>query len=187
MIDTSKFSGPIGLAAAVITVTHALAVAGGIAVGKANTVVGIPAADVAALVDHLAFDEGFRGSFYTDSRGVATIGYGTTNITEPEARCVLTIRADSVVAHLGQRWEPYLSQTDSVQVALGDMAYQLGVTGLLRFDTFLGLIEQGDIAGAVEDARGTAWYGQTTNRAERVIKLLEAATDDDLASSLRLV
>ena len=131
--------------------------------------------DVRAIVDHLTAEEGFRGSWYTDTLGNPTIGYGFTNMTEPEARAVLEIRVDSLTAQLARRWEPYASRPDSVKVALADMSYQLGVEGLLRFDTMLRLIANDSLPEAVQDALTTAWARQTPHRAQRVVRLLQGA------------
>ena len=43
----------------------------------------------------------------TFTRGVPTIGYGFTNLTDPKGQCVLAIRAGSVLSDLSDLWEPF--------------------------------------------------------------------------------
>ena len=69
---------------------------------------------------------------------------------------------------------PYARQDVHVQVALADMAYELGVGGLLRLDDFLRLIAHDSIRAAVEDGEGTLWRHQVPHRAESVLELLGA-------------
>lgn len=133
-----------------------------------------PDPDVTALVDHLTREEGFRPTVYTDTRGVPTIGYGTTNMTEPEARAVLEIRVDGIIDDLTERWPPYASAPDSVRVALGDMAYQLGVDGLLEFRRMLRLVAADSLDAAAEDALGTLWARQTPVRAQTAARLFRS-------------
>ena len=92
------------------------------------------------MVETLKAEEGYRAKPYLDSRGVLTIGYGTNiqeGITKAEADQLLRGRLRRFEDELRSAWQPFDLQPRGVQVALLDMAYQLGVAGLLRFHTTL--------------------------------------------------
>ena len=160
------------------TLTHGTAALAGLALGALVTG-GSDGPDpivppLVPLVDHLAAEEGFRPRWYTDTRGVPTIGYGFTNLTREEGQCVLEIRASTVLSDLSDLWEPFAGRPDSVKVALADMGYQLGVMGLLRFTTFLRLVAADSLEAAIEDDQHTAWAAQTPARAANVARLFRS-------------
>ena len=128
------------------------------------------------LVERLVAEEGYRRTVYRDSEGVETIGYGfrlSIGFTEAESRAVLGIRADSTLTQLARAWPPFASQPANVRLALADMAYELGTSGLLRFDTFLRLIEHDSLAAAVQDAElHSEWAREVPERARSVLELL---------------
>ena len=128
------------------------------------------------LARHLMTEEGFRQNVYEDATGNQTVGYGfnlSTGFTEPESRCVLEIRAETTLQSVGRKWGPFRRQPDHIQIALGDMAFQEGVTGLLGFHNMLDAIGHGNLARAAQEARQSAWARETPERADRVIRLLE--------------
>lgn len=65
------------------------------------------------------------------------------------------------------------SLSDLRQDCLVNMAFNLGVHGLLGFNTFLGLLKAGDYKGAAEDLRGTRWHRQVGDRAKRIANQIE--------------
>ena len=70
---------------------------------------------------------------------------------------------DGIAAH----W-PAIKRLDSVRQAyVVAMAFQMGIGGTLQFAHTLSCLAAGDWAGAAAGVRGSAWYGQTHDRAER--------------------
>ena len=150
------------------------------------------------VVERLKGEEGYRQFEYLDSRRVRTVGYGTNlaigltdaeraylepdggerdfvriGVTEPEAEWLLRGRVITNGDLFRAAWPAYEDQPFRAQVTLLDMSYQLGVAGLLEFGAFLGLMEAGDYVGAViEDAMGTLWASQTSDRAQEVLGYL---------------
>jgi lysozyme len=140
--------------------------------------------------------EGFRTAPYKDTRGFWTVGEGrcleTSPLTGPEfkylldsgllsismtqlgARHLTEQRLSEVDAALRAHLPWFAAAPDAVQTILVEMGYQLGVDSLLKFGTFLGLIQSGKFATAAQDGRTTLWYRQTTHRAEALMKRLEA-------------
>lgn len=81
-----------------------------------------------------------------------------------------------------EKWDDLLSrvpelasQPEDVQRALGNMAYQLGVDGLLGFRVMFAALAVGDRKRAAEAAQDSRWFRQTPNRAKRVIGLIRGA------------
>ena len=147
------------------------------------------------VVERLKREEGLRLEAYRDSEGVLTIGYGfnlevpmdavergyldghdpADGVTQEQAEWLLRHRAERAIADFQGRWPPYADQPFPVRVALADMAYELGDTGLAEFHTMLRLLEQGDYAAAADDALQTLWAREVPNRARRVTDLFRSA------------
>jgi lysozyme len=56
------------------------------------------------------------------------------------------------------------------QDCLINMAFNLGVHGLLEFNTFLGFMQQGKWGQAVLDLRGTPWFHEVGGRSVRICR-----------------
>ena len=113
--------------------------------------------EVRSVVDLLKVEEGFRGEPYADTRGNLTIGYGTNlalGISTAEGEDLLRMRLTHARQSLANRWPPYwgwggkwwpfTGMPLQTRRALLDMAYQLGVTGVLEFHVMLDALERGD-------------------------------------------
>jgi len=139
------------------------------------------------LLTHLKNEEGFRPYLYDDANGKLlqkgstiegnpTIGYGWCPSTNPLpddlGEIILQYFATSKYNELVRRLPWVSSLPDNVQVALADMAYQLGVNGLISFKQFLSLIKQGNYKDASKDLDQTLWAKQTPNRVKAIQTLL---------------
>jgi lysozyme len=129
------------------------------------------------LRDDLLADEGLRLEAYADGGGVWTIGVGHTG---PEVKaglrwtrvaCLAALEADIARAergldlHLG--WWRSLSAPR--QDVLANMAFNLGVEGLLQFRHTLEAVEAGAWALAAERMLASEpWRSQVGARAERL-------------------
>ena len=130
-----------------------------------------------ALKDELIADEGLRESAYPDAGGVWTIGVGHTGpdvrrgLRWPRELCLQTLDADvarveqGLDAHL--RWWRALSPPR--QDVLANMAFNLGVEGLLAFRHTLEAVREGDYGLAAERMLASEpWRSQVGARAERL-------------------
>jgi len=128
-----------------------------------------------ALIDNIKESEGFRGESYLDSLDIPTIGFGTKlPLDEDEAELILKHRLQKKVNHL-LRVKPIVIRLPlEKQEALFEMAYQLGVNGLLKFKMMWLALEQFNYKEAGVEARDSRWYKQTTNRAEKIARILES-------------
>ena len=119
-----------------------------------------------ALLERLKIEEAFRGMTYTDSRGHPTVGWGTKlPITRAEGAWLLETRLADTHTRLAKAWAPYGGLNKARQGALLDMAYELGVEGLLGFHDMLAALERGDWAGASTAALASRWSAEVPMRA----------------------
>ena len=142
-----------------------------------------------SLVENIKIHEGFRDRIYKDSLGKATIGYGflvaalspdelalNNGKAEPMSREVAEKILNLKVSKLKKRvfqCLPWLqSKPQNVQDTLIEMAYQLGLAGLMGFRHTLGCIETGNYAQAAKNLRASLLYRQTPKRVESYIKAL---------------
>lgn len=132
-----------------------------------------------SIIDDLKRDEGWRASAYQDHLGFWTIGYGFlidarkgAGVPQPIAEAWLDHLVREKAADLDVRMPWWKTQPDDVRRALLNMAYQLGVDGLLKFHTTLSLLKAGDRDGAAKSALSSKWAQQTPARAKRVTDLI---------------
>ena len=112
---------------------------------------------------------------YNDHLGYATIGIGRLidkrkggGITKEEAAYLLGNDVDKVIAQLNKRL-PWWTKLDAArQGVLVNMAFQMGVDGLLGFKNTLAMIERGAYADAANGILKSLWAKQTPARAKRM-------------------
>lgn len=119
-------------------------------------------------------DEGCRLHAYEDTVGVWTIGYGHAHVppgtTWSQEQCDGQLVAD--VSHVKQSLDVHLSwwrNLDDVrQDVIANMAFNLGVSGLLTFKTTLAHIRIGEWAKASSGLLSSKWATQVHGRAKRL-------------------
>ena len=131
------------------------------------------------LVEDLKLDEGWAASAYQDHLGYWTIGYGFLIDGRKGGELPKKIGEQWLHHAVSTRWwalceqQPFLlHQPEDVQRAVGNMCYQLGVNGVLRFKKMLSALAAGDREKAADEALDSTWAKQTPNRAMRVSNLL---------------
>ena len=165
-----------------------------IVVGVAIVGVGVARdpGPAAAVLERLKIEEAFRGMSYLDSRGHPTIGWGTKlPITKAEGAWLLETRLADTHARLAKAWPPYGGLNQARQGALLDMAYELGVEGVVGdpartasgdcdkpradrppgcgFHDMLAALERGDWAGAQAAALDSLWAEGSAGARRNVI------------------
>ena len=128
-----------------------------------------------SLADDLILDEGLRLKPYKDTVGKTTIGVGRNlddvGISEEEARQLLANDIANVEAGLDHELPWWRSQPEPVQRAIGNMAFQLGISGLLQFKNMLQALESGNYEGAKQAALASTWAKEVPDRAVRITAL----------------
>jgi lysozyme len=134
---------------------------------------------VGNLVDQLRRDEGEVLHAYRDSRGYLTLGVGRLidpakggGISETESEMLLANDIAKVEFELNQKL-PWTILLDPVRHAVFiNMAFNLGVDGLLKFKNTLDLAERGDYINASKSMLSSLWAKQVGARADRLSEQL---------------
>lgn len=123
------------------------------------------------LIKQLKRHEGYRRLVYECSRGVLTVGIGrnleSVGISESEADFLLANDIKDAVERLNAH--DLLEGHDEVrQAVLINMAFNLGVNGLLKFRNSLKLWRQKDYEGFAKEILDSRWARQVGNRAKEL-------------------
>lgn len=86
-------------------------------------------------------------------------------ITKEESRYLLSHDIDYFSQQLNNELAWFKSLPEAVKIVLIDMAFNLGVNGLLKFKKTLGLIEKGQFIAASQEMLNSAWKHQVGKRA----------------------
>ena len=132
--------------------------------------------DQQALVRQLRLHEGERLKAYRCTAGKVTIGVGRNlddrGITRDESAILLGNDIKAVETEL-LRALPWVGQLDDVrQRVLLDMAFNMGVVGLLGFKRTLAVIEAGQYEQAAAMMLDSKWAKQVGQRAERLSRMM---------------
>jgi lysozyme len=135
------------------------------------------------LTAQLRRDEGKRLHAYQDHLGYWTIGYGRLidkrkggGITNEEADYLLKNDIDRKLSEIRNKYPHFDKLDDARKGVLMNMAFQMGVDGLLKFNKTLTLIEQGKYKEAADNMLKSLWAKQTPARAERMAKQMRSGT-----------
>ena len=121
------------------------------------------------LKEDLKRHEGLRLKPYRDTVGKLTIGYGRNlddrGITEAEADYLLTSDVLDFMREVDTRL-PWVPDLDEVRRGVVyNMAFNLGVGGLLSFRNTLAAMQRGDWTNAAEGMLDSLWARQVGRRA----------------------
>lgn len=125
-----------------------------------------------ALKARLIRDEGLRLKPYKDTVGKLTIGVGRNlddrGISVDEARMMFDHDIDDHENELRAKWPHYDKLDDVRQEVLLNMAFNLGVPGLLKFVNTLAAVVAGDFDVAAYGMLHSKWASQVGKRASRL-------------------
>lgn len=126
------------------------------------------------VAEQLLVDEGLRLRPYRCTAGKLTIGVGRNledrGITQAEALLLLDNDIVAFWAELAVAQPWVLAAPEPVQEALLNMAFNLGVGGLLGFKQTLALMQTEQYAAAASAMLASKWAGQVGKRAERLAR-----------------
>ena len=126
-------------------------------------------------LEQILVDEGFMAKPYKDTRGTWTFGHGLTYLTKNESKLVVgSQRLPHIEEHLQEAVPNYCVFPTEVKKVLLNMAYQMGVTGLLGFRLALQAAQEGDYMEMAWQMKDSEWFEQTPDRARRLIARIEA-------------
>jgi len=137
--------------------------------------------NIVDLKQQLIREEGAESCAYQDSLGYWTIGVGRLidsrkggGLSNEEIDFLLEndIKRNYEAVLKALPWMEKLS--DQRQAVLIEMAFQMGVGGLLQFKRTLGSIEDGQYGEAAVEMLDSLWAQQTPERAKRLSKQMES-------------
>lgn len=139
--------------------------------------------DRSQLLADLRRDEGCRLQAYRDSEGWLTIGFGRLidagaggGISMAEAELLLANDVDKFIGELDRRLSWWRDLPAPAQLALANMAFNLGLTRLLKFKKMLAALRAGDFTAAAAEALNSKWAGQVgAGRSGRIADLYRSA------------
>jgi len=129
------------------------------------------------LKQQLIRDEGKVGNAYHDSFGYLTIGVGRLidvrrggGLSDSEIDLLLANDIAKTTARVLEAL-PWASKLSEPRLAvLINMAFQMGIRGLLGFPRMLGSVEDGQYDEAAMEMMDSLWAQQTPERAKRLAK-----------------
>lgn len=127
------------------------------------------------LQEQLARDEGEVPYVYKDHLGYYTIGIGFLvdkrkggGLYPEEMTFIFNNRIRRIKEELSRKL-PWLDQIDEVRRnVIYNMAYQMGVAGVLGFKNTLAMLQRKDYEGTAKGMLNSLWARQTPSRANRL-------------------
>lgn len=133
--------------------------------------------NIDALRQQLTTDEGRKPRIYKDTVGKITGGVGR-NLTDvpfsdDEIDLMLTNDINKVCAQLDEKLPWWKTLSDRRQQVLANMAFNLGINGLLGFKNTLAVMQAGQYDLAAEGMLTSKWASQVGNRAIRLAQMMK--------------
>ena len=127
----------------------------------------------------LIADEGFRSKPYLCTNGVLTFGHGLTYITEEESREIVQGRIKSLSTQVDNILKQRVIRLSDIRKSiLVQMAFQMGVNGVLLFKNMWKALEVGNYELAAVEMLDSKWAkSDSPARAERLAKIMREGKD----------
>jgi lysozyme len=127
---------------------------------------------VDSLIEQLKRDEGLRLTPYRCTENKLTIGYGRnledTGISKEEAEFLLSSDVQRVMKDVAKALPWISGLNEPRRGVLFNMAFQMGVPGLLKFKNTLKYVKDGLYQAAALGMMDSKWAKQTPERAARL-------------------
>ena len=125
--------------------------------------------NMSKLIEQLKIQEGLRLKPYQCTAGKWTIGYGRNledkGITTYEAEILLTHDVNAITAELSSAFEFWGNLNEARKAVLINMAFNIGVNGLMKFKKTLSYVRLGMYSDAGIEMMNSKWAKQVPNRA----------------------
>lgn len=135
------------------------------------------------LIKELRRDEGVRYSPYLDTVGISTVGVGHNLVAKPLDDVEYPLTDDQVDAILADDLQEVFDDLDAHlpwwrnqryvrQRVLANMAFNLGINGLLGFKNTLAAVEAGRYQDASNGMLASKWAKQVGERSSRLALMM---------------
>lgn len=134
-------------------------------------------------IEQLKRHEGLKLHTYVCPSGKLTIGYGHNLTDNPvwglqrgdkvsarQAEDLLKRDMVAVARELDGKIPWWRSFNEPRQATILNLAFNMGVSGLMEFQKMLAALRQADYGKASEEMIDSAWYGQVGVRADELVK-----------------
>lgn len=132
------------------------------------------------IYEQLIMHEGMKLEPYEDTVGKLTIGVGRNledkGITEEEAKELLKNDVLEITKKL-ERYDWFYKLDRVRQKVIIDMAFNLGINGLLSFKNMIAAINKEDYEKASEEMINSKWATQVKTRADRLARMMKSGKD----------
>ena len=133
-----------------------------------------------SIEDQLILHEGLRLKPYRCTAGKLTIGVGRNledkGISHDEAMLLLRNDIAEVTVQLEQ-FDWFRALGPVRRKVLVDMAFNLGMAGLLGFQKMIEALKQGDYEAAADEMVYSRWYRQVGERGRRLERMMRTGED----------
>lgn len=133
--------------------------------------------DREGMVSLILAHEGERLKPYKCTQGYLTIGVGrnldTRGITQEESRFLLSHDLEQAEHDARIYFHAFDFLTDARKMVLIDMAFNLGLAGLLRFKKLQAALERQDFSAAAKEMLDSRWATQVGQRAITLATMME--------------
>lgn len=137
--------------------------------------------DLVKLKRSLRSHEGEKLKMYLDSVGKATIGCGHNLSDKPISQrasdVILEDDINDTITGLVKTYSWFTSLDDCRQRALTDMAFNVGLGGLLKSPKMLDALSKGQWQVAHDEALNGPWSHQVDNRAVEIANMFLTGTE----------
>ena len=135
---------------------------------------------VRSIEEQIIMHEGLRLKPYRCPAGYLTIGVGrnldTKGLSKEEALFLLGNDITEIVEVL-EKYSWYINSDAVRRKVLIDMAFNLGITGLLKFLRMIAALERKDYAVAAKEMENSRWYRQVGERGRRLVEMMRPRKD----------
>lgn len=132
------------------------------------------------IYEQLLLHEGLKLKPYRCSANKLTIGVGRNledkGITKEEAMLLLENDIINIRKQL-KKYHWFVKQSYIRRKVLIDMAFNLGIPGLLKFKKMILALCQDDHNKAADEMIDSDWYKQVPNRSKRLVKMMRTGED----------
>jgi len=120
----------------------------------------------------LSKDESNRFKIGTYDKNATIAQLEVRGITKIEAEYLLSNDIDYFIAELDKSLVFFKTLPETAKIVLIDMAFNMGVNGLLKFKNTLSLIEKGQYIAASNEMLNSSWKNQVGQRAYNLSNML---------------
>ena len=148
--------------------------------GRVDRILKQEVAMMHSIEDQLILHEGLRLKPYRCTAGKLTIGVGRNledkGISHDEAMLLLRNDIAEVTVQLEQ-FDWFRALGPVRRKVLVDMAFNLGMAGLLGFQKMIEALKQGDYEAAADEMVYSRWYRQVGERGRRLERMMRTGED----------